>query len=237
MRFFLVFFSHLLVVPSKISANLYHEGYKCLDKARPMALLILRWKTVLTLEKSTVRSAFECPPQRTVLESNRPTRPAQKNTRKPLYTVPNLRLQRPSKSSLTSSFRNFEFKNCLGKRTSQSHETQIAVSHGAVARLLLGSFLQCVIMYEFGSLVLQLRRFILATKSLKSNINRNITELGRILYQFSTSQTLTDLIIRLMTSRVELSDPSRRTSSSPSSWDDSNVHRWLIIKSLVFLHP
>ena len=37
-----IFFSHLLVVPSKVSANLYHEGYKCLDKARPMALLILR---------------------------------------------------------------------------------------------------------------------------------------------------------------------------------------------------
>lgn len=34
---------------------------------------------------------------------------------------------------------NFELKNGLGKRTSQSHETQIAISHGAVARLLLGS--------------------------------------------------------------------------------------------------
>lgn len=63
---------------------------------------------------------------------------------------------------------------------------------------------------------------------------------------------MTDLIIRLMTSwhLIELSDPSgRRTSSSPSSWDDSkakkniiktckksNVHHKLIIESLVFLH-
>ena len=115
---------------------MYNNGFKCelcvreiwlkcrSSKARPMALLILRcWD--------------HGPPRRELCRRNQSLTKTQKKQKNPTLFR--------AKSPIATAFKvkpdmimdwNFELKNRLGKRTSQSLETQIAISHGAVARLL-----------------------------------------------------------------------------------------------------